>query len=109
MKQELKTQYLTLKLKISQLVLRLQENEGTIKELNREVERLRSLLAEKNQALSLSSQATKELEKNFKKSDKFGKIVVNTNNTAVPTAELKKTLDKYIVEIDHCIEQLRKA
>jgi prefoldin subunit 5 len=109
MKQELKTQYLTLKLKISQMVLRLQENEGTIKELNREVESLRSLLAEKNQALSLSSQATKELEKNFKKSDKFGKIVVNTNNTAVPTAELKKTLDKYIVEIDHCIEQLRKA
>jgi prefoldin subunit 5 len=109
MKQELKTQYLTLKLKISQMVLRLQENEGTIKELNREVESLRSLLAEKNQALSLSSQATKELEKNFKKSDKFGKIVVNTNNTAVPTAELKKTLDKYIVEIDHCIEQLRKT
>jgi len=109
MKQELKTQYLTLKLKISQMVLRLQENEGTIKELSREVESLRSLLAEKNQALSLSSQATKELEKNFKKSDKFGKIVVNTNNTAVPTAELKKTLDKYIVEIDHCIEQLRKA
>jgi hypothetical protein len=49
------------------------------------------------------------LEKNFKKSDKFGKIVVSTNNTAVPTAELKKTLDKYIVEIDHCIEQLRKT
>lgn len=33
MKQELKTQYLSLKLKISQMVLRLQENQGTIKEL----------------------------------------------------------------------------
>ena len=32
MKQELKTQYLTLKLKISQMVLRLQENQGTIKD-----------------------------------------------------------------------------
>ncbi|MEY3854316.1 MAG: hypothetical protein RIS68_330, partial [Bacteroidota bacterium] len=40
--------------------------------------------------------------------DKIGKIVVNTDNTAVPTAELKKKLDQYIVEIDHCIEQLRK-
>lgn len=109
MKQELKTQYLTLKLKISQMVLRLQENHGTIKDLKREVERLNTLLNAKNQELSLSSQAAKELEKNFKKSDKFGKIVVNTNNTAVPTAELKKTLDKYIVEIDHCIEQLRKT
>lgn len=109
MKQELKTQYLTLKLKISQMVLRLQENQGTIKELEREVGRLKNLLEEKNKELNLSSQATKELEKNFKKSDKFGKIVVNTNNTAVPTAELKKTLDKYIVEIDHCIEQLRKT
>jgi peptidoglycan hydrolase CwlO-like protein len=109
MKQELKTQYLSLRLKISQMVLRLQENEGTIKELQREVERLNSLLAEKKHALSLSSQEVKELEKNFKKSDKIGKIVVSTiNNTAVPTAELKKTLDKYIVEIDHCIEQLRK-
>ena len=108
MKQELKTQYLTLRLKISQMVLRLQENQGTIKELEREVDRLKNLLDEKNRELSLSSQAAKELEKNFKKSDKIGKIVVNTDNTAVPTAELKKKLDQYIVEIDHCIEQLRK-
>lgn len=109
MKQELKTQYLTLKLKISQIVLRLQENDERIKDLQGEVENLNRQLSEKNQALNLSSQELKELMKNFKKSDKIGKIVVNTNNnTAVPTAELKKTLEKYIVEIDHCIEQLRK-
>ena len=59
MKQELKTQYLTLKLKISQMVLRLQENQGTIKELEREVDRLKTLLDEKNRELNLSSQAAK--------------------------------------------------
>ena len=107
MKQELKTQYLTLKLKISQMVLRLQENQGTIKELEREVDRLKNLLDEKNRELSLSSQAAKELEKNFKKSDNFAKIVASTDNTAVPTAELKQKLEEYITKIDHCIDQLR--
>ena len=107
MKQELKTQYLTLRLKISQMVLRLQENQGTIKELEREVDRLKNLLDEKNRELSLSSQAAKELEKNFKKSDNFAKIVASTDNTAVPTAELKQKLEEYITKIDHCIDQLR--
>ena len=107
MKQELKTQYLTLKLKISQMVLRLQENQGTIKELEREVGRLKTLLEEKNKELNLSSLATKELEKNFKKSDNFAKIVASTDNTAVPTAELKQKLEEYITKIDHCIDQLR--
>ena len=53
MKQELKTQYLTLRLKISQMVLRLQENQGTIKELEREVGQLKNQLEEKNQELNL--------------------------------------------------------
>jgi hypothetical protein len=49
----------------------------------------------------------KELEKNFKKSDNFAKIVASTDNTAVPTAELKQKLEEYITKIDHCIDQLR--
>ena len=109
MKQEIVTQYLALKLKVSQMITRLQEQEGTITELNREILRLETLLTQKSEELMEARNQAKELEKNFKKSDKFGKIVVSTNNTAVPTAELKKTLDKYIVEIDHCIEQLRKT
>lgn len=108
MKQEIVTQYLALKLKISQMITRLQEQEGTIAQLNREIIRLESLLSEKSVELEEVKSQAKELEKNFKKSDKIGKIVVNTDNTAVPTAELKKKLDQYIVEIDHCIEQLRK-
>jgi hypothetical protein len=47
------------------------------------------------------------LEKNFKKSDNFAKIVASTDNTAVPTAELKQKLEEYITKIDHCIDQLR--
>jgi chromosome segregation ATPase len=108
MKQEIVTQYLALKLKISQMITRLQEQEGTIAELNREILRLEASLSTKSEELEEARSQAKELEKNFKKSDKIGKIVVNTDNTAVPTAELKKKLDQYIVEIDHCIEQLRK-
>ncbi len=108
MNQELKTQYLTLKLKISQMTLRLQENEGLIRSLEKEISGLRFELNLKNQDLTKTAFELKELEKNFKKSDKIGKIVVNTETTAVNTAELRKKLDKYIVEIDHCIEQLRK-
>jgi predicted nucleic acid-binding Zn-ribbon protein len=108
MKQEIVTQYLALKLKVSQMITRLQEQEGTITELNREILRLETLLTQKSEELLEARNQAKELEKNFKKSDKIGKIVVNTDNTAVPTAELKKKLDQYIVEIDHCIEQLRK-
>jgi predicted nucleic acid-binding Zn-ribbon protein len=108
MKQEIVTQYLALKLKVSQMITRLQEQEGTITELNREILRLEASLTLKSEELMEARNQAKELEKNFKKSDKIGKIVVNTDNTAVPTAELKKKLDQYIVEIDHCIEQLRK-
>jgi|688.fasta_scaffold498426_3 chromosome segregation ATPase len=108
MKQEIVTQYLALKLKVSQMITRLQEQEGTITELNREIIRLEASLTLKSEELMEARNQAKELEKNFKKSDKIGKIVVNTDNTAVPTAELKKKLDQYIVEIDHCIEQLRK-
>ena len=108
MKQEIVTQYLALKLKVSQMITHLQEQEGTITELNREILRLETLLTQKSEELMEARNQAKELEKNFKKSDKIGKIVVNTGNTAVPTAELKKKLDQYIVEIDHCIEQLRK-
>jgi predicted RNase H-like nuclease (RuvC/YqgF family) len=99
---------LALKLKVSQMITRLQEQEGTITELNREIIRLEASLTLKSEELMEARNQAKELEKNFKKSDKIGKIVVNTDNTAVPTAELKKKLDQYIVEIDHCIEQLRK-
>ena len=90
------------------MISRLQEHEGTIKDLNKQIIALEKSLSEKTDELTEARNQAKELEKNFKKSDKIGKIVVNTDNTAVPTAELKKKLDQYIVEIDHCIEQLRK-
>jgi hypothetical protein len=90
MKQELKTQYLQLKLK-----------ERTNVELQ-------TKLDEKTRELQDALSQSKELEKSFKKSDKIGKLVVNTEDTEAAKAELKKKLDEYIVSIDHCIEQLRK-
>jgi chromosome segregation ATPase len=107
MKPEFKTQYLTLQLKIRQMLNLLQENEGTINELKKEVEGLKEQLKSKNAEVVSSKDKIKELEKNIKISDKITKIVVNTNNTAAPTAELKKKLENYIAIIDQSIEILR--
>jgi chromosome segregation ATPase len=108
MKQELKTQYLQLKLKVSLMVARLQENAGKITELEESNKTLEEKLETKTQELQAALSQVKELEKSFKKSDKIGKLVVNTEDTEAAKAELKKKLDEYIVSIDHCIEQLRK-
>ena len=108
MKQELRTQYLTLKLKIGQMLARLNETEGTIKQLEKDLAKANAEIAEKTKQLADANAKAKEYEKSFKKSDKIGKLVVNTEDTEAAKAELKKKLDEYIVSIDHCIEQLRK-
>lgn len=107
MKSELKMQYLNLQLKISGMMKRLQEYQGTLAQNQQELAALQSKLVVKTEELAKSQRRLKELEKNFKKSDNFAKIVANTDNTAVPTAELKQKLEEYITKIDHCIDQLR--
>ncbi len=108
MKQELRTQYLTLKLKIGQMLARLSETEATIKQLSTELETSKIELAEKTRLLAEVTAKAKEYEKSFKKSDKIGKLVVSTDNTEAPIAQLKKKITSNIIIIDHCIEQLRK-
>ena len=90
------------------MVARLQENAGQIKELESLNKELQEKLDAKTRELQVALSQSKELEKSFKKSDKIGKLVVNTEDTEAAKAELKKKLDEYIVSIDHCIEQLRK-
>ncbi len=90
------------------MVARLQENAGKIAELERSNKELQEKLDAKTRELQEALSQSKELEKSFKKSDKIGKLVVNTEDTEAAKAELKKKLDEYIVSIDHCIEQLRK-
>ena len=62
MKQEIVTQYLALKLKVSQMITRLQEQEGTITELNREILRLEASLTLKSEELMEARNQAKELE-----------------------------------------------
>jgi chromosome segregation ATPase len=109
MKQELRTQYLTLKLKIGQLLTRLNETEGTIEHLKNELAQQNEALSEKSKQLVEANARVKEYEKSFKKSDKIGNFASITDNAEASKAELKKKLDNYIVIIDHCIEQLRKS
>lgn len=107
MKSELKMQYLNLKLKIGGMVARMQEYQGTLVQKQAELDDLQQKLNTKSEELAKSQRRLKELEKNFKKSDNFAKIVASTDNTAVPTAELKQKVEEYIIKIDHCIDQLR--
>jgi chromosome segregation ATPase len=107
MKSELKMQYLNLKLKIGGMVARMQEYQGTLVQKQAELDDLQQKLNTKSEELAKSQRRLKELEKNFKKSDNFAKIVASTDNTAVPTAELKQKVEEYITKIDHCIDQLR--
>lgn len=107
MKSELKMQYLNLKLKIGGMVARMQEYQGTLVQKQAELDDIQQKLNTKSEELAKSQRRLKELEKNFKKSDNFAKIVSSTDNTAVPTAELKQKLEEYITKIDHCIDQLR--
>jgi flagellar biosynthesis chaperone FliJ len=107
MKSELKMQYLNLKLKIGGMVARMQEYQGTLVQKQAELDDLQQKLHTKSEELAKSQRRLKELEKNFKKSDNFAKIVASTDNTAGPTAELKQKLEEYITKIDHCIDQLR--
>ncbi len=107
MKSEIRTQYLQLQLKISQMGKRLQESLASIKELARENQRLKDLSKQQERELKELAEKIKELEKNNKISDKIAKIVVNTENTVVPTTELKKKLEQYISIIDHSIEVLK--
>jgi oligoendopeptidase F len=107
MKSELKMQYLSLQLKIGEMVARLKEYQGTLEQKQTQLNELTEKLAVKSEDLAKSQRRLKELEKSFKKSDNFAKIVASTDNTAVPSAELKQKLEEYITKIDHCIDQLR--
>lgn len=85
----------------------LQESLSSIQELSRDNIRLKEIALEKENEVKELTEKIKELEKNNKISDKIAKIVVNTENTAVPTADLKKKLEEYISIIDHSIEALK--
>ena len=107
MKSEIRTQYLQLQLKISQMGKLLQESLSSIQELSIDNLRLKEIALQKENEVKELTEKIKELEKNNKISDKIAKIVVNTENTAVPTADLKKKLEEYISIIDHSIEALK--
>lgn len=107
MKSEIRTQFLQLQLKISQMGKLLQESLSSIQELSIDNLRLKEIALQKENEVKELTEKIKDLEKNNKISDKIAKIVVNTENTAVPTADLKKKLEEYISIIDHSIEALK--
>ena len=107
MRSKIKTQFLELQLKITQMGRLLQETMGKLADQNKQNQKLLVDLETKENQIKDLSEKIKELEKNNKISDKIAKIVVNTENTVVPTTDLKKKLEQYISIIDHSIEALK--
>ena len=91
MKSELKMQYLSLKLKISGMVARLQEFQGTLVQKQAELDDLQQKLALKSEELVKTQRRLKELEKNFKKTTNF-LLEIGTNGSMVYIYHLKSPI-----------------
>ncbi|RVU25008.1 hypothetical protein EOJ36_08365 [Sandaracinomonas limnophila] len=85
----------------------LQETMGKLADQNKQNQKLLVDLETKENQIKDLSEKIKDLEKNNKISEKIAKIVVNTENTVVPTTDLKKKLEQYISIIEHSIEALK--
>ncbi|MDI9878220.1 hypothetical protein [Flectobacillus longus] len=96
----------SLEVKLRKLVMAYTELKDQLKESQKEKELLKKKIIEiEKENLDLQKKLN-EQSKNFKKSDKFTKIVTNNLKNAGDPAELKEKIDEYILEIDKCISQL---
>lgn len=73
------------------------------REIRTEVEKLKS---ENTKLKSDLDKANKDLQ-HFQNKHKIGKLVSDLDEEGVKNTELKNLLDRYIDEIDHCIELMR--
>lgn len=83
---------------------RLQDLFNSYREIRQENEALKKENRELKQKLS---NTTEEIQ-HFQNKDKIGKLVDDLNEGGEDNTELKKLLDKYINQIDHCIEMLKE-
>jgi len=96
----------SLEVKLRKLVMAYTELKDQLKESHKEKELQKKKLIEIEKENMELQKKLNEQSKNFKKSDKFTKIVANNLKNAGDPAELKEKIDEYILEIDKCISQL---
>jgi predicted nucleic acid-binding Zn-ribbon protein len=65
-------------------------------------------LKKENSDLKRKLESRTEEMQDFQNKRKIGKLVDEMNGEEVDTTELKKLLDRYIGEIDQCIESLKE-
>lgn len=105
---DIRTQYLQLQLKVTELGNDYLNLKAANKALAQQELQLQTQLTQSQEALSLAQEKIKELEKSVKISDKIAKIVVDKERIGIPHADLKEKLEEYIAIIDQSIETLRK-
>lgn len=89
------TEITTLERKLSLLINTHQHLKEKIRQLEEENQQLKDVITSKEQQLG-----------QFQNKLKIGKLVGNVEADKSESAELKKKLDEYIIEIDRCIAHL---
>lgn len=78
----------------------------SVSELQRENAELRNANLQLKEEAKENKKKYSTLEKDFNKSKSFAKIVTSKLTPTVGMAELKESVERYIQEIDKCIEML---
>ncbi|GAB2776461.1 hypothetical protein GCM10027275_19560 [Rhabdobacter roseus] len=99
----------TLEDKMQMLIFARQQLKWSISELQRENAELRSTTALLKEELKETKKKYSSLQKDFNKSQNFAKIVTNKLTPTGGLSELKESVERYIQEIDKCIEMLEET
>lgn len=95
---------LELQNRLEDLGSRLQDFFNSYRNMRLELENLKKENKELKGALDQKSQEVS----NFQNKHKIGKLVEEMDSGGMDSKELKRLLDRYIEEIDHCIEILKE-
>ncbi len=93
-----------------EVLLSLKNNlEWKLEDANYRIEVQRKQNEKLEEELKSARKKIASLEKDFNKSKNFAKIVTNKLTPTGGMSELRKSVERYITEIDRCIETLEKT
>ena len=99
----------TLEDKVQMLIYSRQQLLWTVSKLQGENAELQKANATLKEELKETKKKYSSLQKDFNKSQNFAKIVTNKLTPTGGLSELKESVERYIQEIDKCIEMLEET
>ena len=100
------TRFSSLEIKLKGILKDYVEVKKQVIEVKEDNEKLRNQLYNSQKENQELQKKLNQQIKNFKKSDKFTKIVADNLKSTGSSVELKEKIDEYILEIEKCINQL---